>query len=120
MILTMHSMNLSLRSQSCGEKTGRAFKEERSGCQSPAPPKRKQAYVDRQTSSQSTLYVYRPCAAHPAVEPGRDSPYTDRHFPQYQYSGDLGCVDLYRAQSRGHRDAGDDTLSEGSDDARLQ
>src|SRR5260370_12297350 len=99
MILSMHSMNLSLRSQSCGEKDGKGIQGGAKWMPVTGAAKRKQAYVDRQTSSQSTLYVYRPCAAHPAVEPGRDSPHTDGHLPQHQYPSHLRRVDLYRARS---------------------
>ena len=53
---------------------------------------RKQGYVDRQTGSQSTLYVYRPCPAHPAAEPGRNCPHTHGHLSQYQYPSEAQCV----------------------------
>jgi len=57
--------------------------------------KRKQGYVDRQTGSQSTLYVYRVGVAYSHVEPGRYSPYADGHLSQYQYPSDLSRVDLH-------------------------
>ena len=44
--------------------------------------KRKQRYVDRQTGSQSILYVHRPGAAYSAVEPGGNSPHAHGHLPE--------------------------------------
>src|SRR5580704_16381836 len=97
---------------------GRALEGEAEWMPMTGAAKRKQGYVDCQTGSQSTLYVYRPCGAHSPVEPGCNSPHAHGHLSQYQYPSDLCRVDLHRAQSRRYRNAFDNALREGSDNTR--
>src|SRR5579863_2723388 len=118
MVRSMHDSNLRTRRRTCCKVGDELSKEKLSGMPMKGAAQRKQGYVDCQVSSQSTLYIYRPCAAHPAVEPSRNCPHTNGHFSQYQYPSDLGCVDLYRAQSRGYRGAFDHALRKGSHNTR--